>query len=71
MDARLQIKLNISEYYVRFNKAIIGNMAVSFRWRKVSFPIKKKKKTTTTNKLKNTFWIAEKIISVALSAPKQ
>ena len=31
MDARLQIKLNISEYYVRFNKATIGNMAVSFR----------------------------------------
>ena len=41
-------------------------MAVSFRWRKVSFPIKEKK----TEK-KNTFWIAEKIISVELSAPKQ
>ena len=64
MDARLEIKLIISEYYVRFNKATIGNMAVSFRWRKVSFPIKEKK-------LKNTFWIAEKIISVELSAPKQ
>ena len=64
MDARLQIKLNISEYYVRFNKATIGNKAVSFRWRKVSFPIKEKK-------WKNTFWIAEKIISVELSAPKQ
>ena len=43
MDTRLQIKLNISEYYVGFNKATIGNMAVSFRWRKVSFPIKEKK----------------------------
>ena len=64
MDARLQIKLNISEYYVRFNKATIGNMAVSFRWRKVSFSIMKKN-------WKNTFWIAEKIISVELSAPKQ
>ena len=64
MDARLQIKLNISEYYVRFNKATIGNMAVSFRWRKVSFLIKEKN-------WKNTFWIAEKIISVELSAPKQ
>ena len=64
MDARLQIKLNISEYYVRFNKATIGNMAVSFRWRKVSFPIKEKN-------WKNTFWIAETIISVELSAPKQ
>ena len=66
MDARLQIKLNISEYYVRFNKATIGNMAVSIRWRKVSFPIKEKK-----NKKKKTFWIAEKIVSVELSAPKQ
>ena len=65
MDARLQIKLNISEYYVRFNKATIGNMAVSFRWRNVSFPVKEKKTET------NTFWIAEKIISVELSAPKQ
>ena len=64
MDARLQIKLNISEYYVRFNKATVGNMAVSFRCRKVSFPIKEKN-------WKNTFWIAEKIISVELSAPKQ
>ena len=64
MDARLQIKLNISEYYVRFNKETVGNMAVSFRWRKVSFPIKDKN-------LKYTFWIAEKIISVELSAPKQ
>ena len=66
MDARLQIKLNISEYYVRFNKATIGNMAVSFRWRKVSFPIKEKKKLK-----KILFWIVEKIISVELSAPKQ
>ena len=64
MDARLQIKLNISEYYVRFNKATIGNMAASFRWRKVSFPLKEKN-------WKNTFWIAEKIFSVELSAPKQ
>ena len=64
MDARLQIKLKISEYYARFNKATIGSMAVSFRWRKVSFPIKEKE-------WKNTFWIAEKIISVELSAPKQ
>ena len=64
MDARLQIKLNISEYYVRFNKATIGYMAVSFRWRKASFPIKEKN-------WKNTIWIAEKIISVELSAPKQ
>ena len=64
MDARLQIKLKISEYYVRFNKATIGNIAVSLRWRKVSFPIKEKN-------WKNTFWIAEKIISVELSAPKQ
>ena len=64
MDARLQIKLNISEYYIRFNKATIGSMAVSFRWRKVSFPIKGKN-------WKNTVWIAEKIISVELSAPKQ
>ena len=64
MDARLQIKLNISEYYVRFNKATIGNTAVSFRWRKVSFPIKEKAE-------KNTFWISEKIISLELSAPKQ
>ena len=50
MHARLQIKLNISEYYVRFNKTTIGNMAVSFRWRKVSFPIKEKKKNTQTEK---------------------
>ena len=64
MDARLQIKINISEYYVKFNKATIENMAVSFRWRKVSFPHKGKK-------LKNTFWIAEITISVELSAPKQ
>ena len=64
MDARLQIKRNISEYYVRFNKATIGNMAVSFRGRKVSFPIKEKS-------WKNTFRIAEKIISLELSAPKQ
>ena len=60
MDLRLQIKLKSSEYYARFNKATIGSMAVSFRQRKVRFPIKK-----------NTFWIAEKIISVELSAPKQ
>ena len=66
MDARLHIKLKISEYYVRFNKATIGNMAVSFKWKKVSFPIKEKKKNW-----KNTFWIAEKIILVELSAPKQ
>ena len=64
MDARLQIKLNISEYCVRFNNATTGNMAVSFRWRKVSFPIKEKS-------WKITFWIAEKIVSVELSAPKQ
>ena len=70
MDARLQIKLNISEYYVRFNKATTGNMAVSFRGRKVSFPIKEQKKKKKTEKKKNTFWIAEKIISVELSAPK-
>ena len=63
MDARLQIKLKISEYYARFNKATIGSMAVPFRRRKVSFPIK-------GNNWKNTFWIAEKIISVELSAPK-
>ena len=44
MDARLQIKLKISEYYARFNKATIGSMAVSFRRRKVDFPIKKLKK---------------------------
>ena len=61
MDARLQIKLNISEYYDRFNKTTIVSMAVSFRWRKVSFPIKEKN-------WKNTFWIAEKIISVERSA---
>ena len=73
MDARLQIKLNISEYCVRFNKATIGSMAVSFRLRKVSFPIneKKKKKTETKKIKKKTIWIAEKIISVELSAPKQ
>ena len=65
MDARSQIiKLNISEYYVRFNKATIGNMAVSFRW---SFPIKEKNKL----KKKNTIWIARKIFSLELSAPKQ
>ena len=68
MDARLQIKLNISEYYVRFNKATIGSMTMSIRWRKVSFPIKEKNEK---KKEKNTFWIAEKIISVELSAPKQ
>ena len=62
MDARLQIKLKISEYYARFNKATIGSMAVSFRWRKVSFPMKEKN-------WKKTFWIAGKIISVELSAP--
>ena len=39
-------------------------MAVSFRQIKVSFPTKKKTE-------KNTFWIAEKIISTELSAPKQ
>ena len=70
MDARLQIKLKSSEYYARFNKATIGSMAVSFRRRKVSFPIKKKKKKWKKKK-KKTFWIAEKIISVELSAPKQ
>ena len=53
MDARLQIKLNISEYYVRFNKATIGNMAVSFRWRKVSFPIKEKTEKKKKKKKKN------------------
>ena len=66
MDARLQIKLKISDYAARFNKATIGSMAVSFRRRKVSFPIKEKKKNW-----KNTFWIAEEIISAELSAPKQ
>ena len=64
MDARLQIKLTISECYVRFNKATAGSMAVSFRRRKVSFPMKE-------INWKITFWIAEKIISVELSAPKQ
>ena len=44
MDARLQIKLKISEYYARFNKATIGSLIVPFRRRKVSFPTKKKKK---------------------------
>ena len=44
MDARLQIKLKISEYYAKFNKATIGRMAVSFKRRKISFPIKEKKK---------------------------
>ena len=71
MDARLQIKLNISEYYVKFNKATIGSMAVSCRWRKVSFPIKEKKKKKKKKNWKNTFWIAEKIVSVELWAPKQ
>ena len=68
MDTRLQIQLKISEYYARFNKATTGSMAVSFRRRNVSFPIKEKKKKKTE---KNTSWIAEKIISVELSAPKQ
>ena len=68
MDARLQIKLKISEYYARFNKATIGSMAESFRRRKISFPTKEKKKK---KKCKNTVWIAEKIIYVELSAPKQ
>ena len=42
----------------------IGGMAVSFRRRKVSFPIKEKTE-------ENTIWIAEKIISLKISAPKQ
>ena len=44
-------------------------MAVSFRRRKVSFPIKEKKKKKKTEKI--TFWITEKMISVALSAAEQ
>ena len=43
IDARLQIKLKISEYYARFNKETMESMAMSFRRRKVSFPIKDKK----------------------------
>ena len=42
MVARLQIKLKISEYYAIINKATIGSMAVPFRRRKASFPIKEK-----------------------------
>ena len=68
MDARLQIKLKISEYYARFNKATIGSMAVSFRRRKVSFPTKEKK---TEKKKKKLFGLLKRIISVELSAPKQ
>ena len=55
MDARLQIKLNISEYYVRFNKATIGNMECPSDEERSVFPLRKKK---TEN---NTFWIAERL----------